>query len=267
MKGRGKKLLELRAVDAGFGSGLVLQEINLTVYENDFIGIIGANGGGKTTLLKVILGLYKPLRGTVEYFSENDPGPPPAIGYLPQITMFDQKFPITVREVVLSGLMAGKAMFRRFSREDGVEVDRILKQMGIFHLKDKPLALLSGGEMQRAFLSRALVSSPQLLLLDEPDTYVDQSFEQDLYETLKILNKNMAILLVSHDIGMISTYVKTIACVNRYLHYHDSNEITPELMDSYKCPIDLITHGKVPHRVLKSHGEDNEENRDSLKRD
>jgi len=107
-------------------------------------------------------------------------------------------------------------------------------------------------------LARALVSSPKLLILDEPDSFVDKKFESGLYEILKRLNERIALLLVSHDIGMIASYVKTIACVTNKLHYHDSNEITQELLDSYGCPLELITHGPVPHRVLKAHGDSRE---------
>jgi zinc transport system ATP-binding protein len=107
--------------------------------------------------------------------------------------------------------------------------------------------------MQRVFLARALIASPKLLVLDEPNTFVDKSFSKGFYEILKELNKEMAIILVSHDLGMISSYVKTIACICRYLHYHDSSEITREVLDSYSCPIELIAHGDMPHRVLKNH--------------
>jgi zinc transport system ATP-binding protein len=128
-----------------------------------------------------------------------------------------------------------------------------MEQMGILHLKHKAIGELSGGQMQRVFLARALIASPKLLVLDEPNTYVDKHFEESFYEILKELNEKMAIILVSHDLGIISSYVKSIACVNRHLHYHDSSEITQELLDNYPCPIDLITHGDLPHRVLKTH--------------
>ncbi len=248
-----RKILEISAVSAGYGETIVLKDVNLTVYERDFIGIIGANGSGKTTLLKVILGLLRPMSGTVRFLFNGGDHIGKHIGYLPQVTMFDQKFPITVKEVAMSGLMARTGLLKRFSRQDKKRIESILKKTGILHLKKSPMGELSGGQMQRVFLTRALVSSPQLLILDEPDTFVDQSFEGDLYELLKDLNREIAIILVSHDIGMISAYVKTIACVNRRLYYHDSSEITQELMDNYNCPIELITHGRIPHRVLKDH--------------
>jgi zinc transport system ATP-binding protein len=252
-----KKLLELQSLKVGYNSHIILEDVNLTVYEQDFLGIIGANGSGKTTLIKVLLGLLKPLGGKVQFFFAPGERARKQIGYLPQQTMFDKKFPITVRDVVLSGLVSKVGIFRSFTRQDKALVDEVLEQMGILAIKKQPLGTLSGGQMQRVFLARALVASPALLVLDEPDTFVDQCFIGDFYKTLVELNRQIAIILVSHDLGMISSYVKTIAClnVNGRLYYHDSNRITQQLLDSYNCPIDLITHGHLPHRVLGQHRE------------
>jgi zinc transport system ATP-binding protein len=158
-----------------------------------------------------------------------------------------------VKEVVLSGLISGKNMFRRISPDDHRKAEAIIEKNGLREFAGTAIGELSGGQMQRVFLSRAMVSSPQLLILDEPDTFVDNRFEHELYTTLKELNEEIAILLVSHDVGTISTYVKTIACVNKTLHYHPSNEISAEQLKVYNCPIDIITHGTVPHRVLPKH--------------
>ncbi|MCX6581074.1 MAG: ABC transporter ATP-binding protein [Candidatus Aminicenantes bacterium] len=248
-----KKILELQGVTAGYNGQIVLEEVNLSVYEKDFIGVIGANGSGKTTLLKVILGLLSPIRGKIRFFIEDARHIKKHIGYIPQASMFDKKFPITVESVAISGLTASVGLFHRFSRRHRARAHEAMEQMGILHLKNRAVGELSGGQMQRVFLARALISSPKLLVLDEPNTFVDKSFEKDLYEILKELNKEIAIILVSHDLGMISSYVKTIACVCRYLHYHESGEITQEVLESYSCPIDLIAHGDTPHRVLKDH--------------
>lgn len=253
-----KKILELSGVTAGYGDKIVLDDIDLIVRRKDFIGIIGANGSGKTTLLRVILGLLKPWKGEIKFFLEPNGNPRAHIGYLPQLTRFDHKFPITVEEVVLSGLLGRRGLFRRFSGTDRQRAHQVLEQMGVLDHRHKPVGELSGGQRQRVLLARALVSSPDLLILDEPDSFVDKRFESGLYEILKELNEKIALLLVSHDIGMIASYVKTIACVTNRLHYHDSNEITQELLDSYGCPLELITHGRVPHRVLKDHGDTRE---------
>jgi zinc transport system ATP-binding protein len=247
-----QKLVEIKNLTATYNGLVALGHVNLSVFDNDFIGIIGPNGGGKTTLLKVILGLVKPSEGSINY---NLAGGDKMfnIGYLPQQFSADNKFPISVEQVVLSGLLHKGNISGGHSGTDREKANEVLIKVGIPGLRNKAFGELSGGEAQRTLLARAIVSSPQLLLLDEPDTYVDQAFERELFSILKELNKKMAILIVSHDAGMISSYVKTIACVNKELHYHPSNEINNEILKAYNCPIDLITHGTVPHRVLKEH--------------
>lgn len=248
------KILELQQVTAGYRDNIVLEEVDFTVCRTDFIGVIGANGRGKTTLLKVILGLLRPIKGSVTFFFDGDESQPSHnIGYLPQVSVFDRKFPVTVFDVVLSGLAVRTGLFKQFSPEDKKRALEVMEQMGVAHMRKQVIGELSGGQMQRVFLARALVNSPRLLLLDEPNTFVDKTFEKGFFDVLQELNKKIAIILVSHDLGMVSSYVKTIACVNRQVHHHDSNEITQEFLDNYKCPFDLITHGDMPHRVLKTH--------------
>jgi len=251
-----KKIIEIKSVDAGYGSNIVLRDISLTIREKDFLGIIGPNGGGKTTLLKLILGLIKPIKGSIKYHLNIRAGSKYTdIGYLPQFNETDRKFPITVKDVVLSGLMPANKLIHRYSKIDKANVEKLLQRLGIDDKQDYPVGDLSGGQLQRVFLARAIISTPSLLVLDEPGTYVDNRFEKELYELLRELNNEMAILLVSHDIGIISAYVKTIACVNTRLTYHDSNVITAEQLEIYNCPVDIITHGKVPHRVLHVHNQ------------
>jgi zinc transport system ATP-binding protein len=245
-------LVELQSVSAGYGDDIVLRDIDFTVCSHDFIGVIGPNGGGKTTLIKIILGLIKPVRGTV-VSGGTGPDASGFIGYLPQMNQIDRRFPITVLDVVLSGFMSKQSHLYRYNRQEKEAARDLLVQMGIAHLEKKTVGELSGGQLQRVFVSRAIISSPRLLILDEPDTYVDNKFESDLYELLRQLNKRMAIIMVSHDVGTISAYVKTIACVNYFLYYHESNIITEEQLASYNCPIQIITHGDVPHTVLEKH--------------
>jgi len=175
------------------------------------------------------------------------------IGYLPQYHVFDNRFPISVIEVVLSGLLKIRGVASRITRQDKKLAMEILRQLGITGFASRSIGELSGGQMQRVFIGRALISNPDLLILDEPDTYVDNRFEQELNQLLEDISRDISILLVSHDVGQIVSSVKTIACVNRHLHYHPSNQITEEILESYNCPIDLITHGPIPHRVLPSH--------------
>lgn len=244
------KLLELTGVSYRYDEEVVLRDVTMAVYEQDFIGVIGPNGGGKTTLIKLILGLLKPVTGHISYYQMDKRA---GIGYLPQNNYIDSRFPISVKEVVLSGLMSRKNFLMRCSKEDRQKVTAILRQFRIEAIQDSPVGKISGGQLQKVLLARAVIASPRLLVLDEPDTFVDYQFEGELYEMLRSLNKQMAIIIVSHDIGTISYYVKTIACVNQTFNYHKSNRITEKQLAAYNCPIQLITHGTIPHQVLKSH--------------
>lgn len=244
-------LIKLDHVYAGYHDSLVLEDVNLTVNEHDFIGVIGPNGGGKTTLVKVISGLLKPVSGSVYLGNELEGGK--RIGYLPQINHFDRQFPVTVLDVVLSGALNRRQWFGGFKGEIRDKAHHLLEKTGIKTVSSQPIGSLSGGQAQRAFLCRALMTDPLVLLLDEPTNFVDREFEKNLYQLLSELNESMAIVMVSHDLGIISSHVKTIACVNKTLHYHDGPEISTEQLAVYNCPIDLVAHGPVPHRVLKVH--------------
>ncbi len=246
-----KKLLEIEDLSAGYDNQIVLENVSLDIFSNDFIGVIGPNGGGKTTLIKTILGLVKPISGEINLLISKK-----NIGYLPQVNQIDKRFPITVFDVVRSG-KADTALFSSFhqNRKEKEKAESLLLEMGISAIRNKSIGELSGGQMQRVFLCRALMNEPELLILDEPSTYVDNNFEGELYLKLKELNNRMAILLISHDVGTISFFVKTIACVNRSLHHHPSNIISEEQLTSYNCPLQIITHGNIPHTVLKIHDE------------
>jgi len=244
-------LFEMHSLSASYGANMVLQDVDLKVNENDFIGVIGPNGGGKTTLLKVILGLVKPSEGKIVFNNEllnNN-----SIGYLPQMSTGDINYPVTVTDIILSGLMIRKGIISRMSSSDKTRAMKVMDELGLEEMTNSTLNELSGGQMQRVFLGRAIIGNPRLLLLDEPGNFVDTTFENDFYEKLRDLNKRMAILMVSHDVGTISSHIKSFACVNRSLHYHPSHEITNEDLLAYGCPIQLVTHGDVPHTVLKHH--------------
>lgn len=241
-------LIEIKNMDVSYQKQLVLSNITFSVFEKDFIGIIGPNGGGKTSLIKAILGLIKPVGGSIKHSLNSSD-----IGYLPQGNQLDENFPITVEEVIASGLEHGLKIRSGSTKSRKQKVENALDIVGLTALHSRPIGELSGGEFQRTMLARAIISSPRLLVLDEPDTHVDNRFETELYALLKELNKTITILLVSHDIGTISPYIKTIACVNRELHYHPSNEINEEQLKVYNCPIEIIAHGPIPHRVIKEH--------------
>jgi len=241
------KLVDIQDLTFGYSTEPVLEGINLTISRNDFIGMIGPNGGGKSTLIRIILGLLQPWSGKVLLT------PSINIGYLPQYHSFDSRFPISVEEVVLSGLLKTGKLTSRIKSTERRKAAEVLHKVGMEPFAKRSIGDLSGGQMQRVFIGRALISNPDLLILDEPATYVDNRFEQELYQLMETINETTAILLVSHDVGQILSSIKTIACVNRRLHYHPNNKITEEILESYNCPIDLITHGHVPHRVLHNH--------------
>lgn len=243
-----KPILQLKDIDAGYNAKAVIRNINLTVYENDFLGIIGPNGGGKTTLVKLMLGLLKPIKGDVVYLYDNLKQ---EMGYMPQINNIDKKFPILVREVLDSGLSSDNKLSKS---EKKSFIDETLSMMGIVELADKPIGELSGGQLQRTLLGRAMINKPQLLILDEPNSYVDKQFETHFYELLQKLNDKTAIVLVSHDIGTVVSNVKNIACVNETIHYHSGSDINSDWVEEhFGCPFEIIGHGDIPHRILRKH--------------
>ena len=249
-------LIQIQNLSAGYNDEMVLKDITLTVEPDDFIGLIGPNGGGKTTLFKVILGLIKPKRGTVKVMGLSPDKGRRHIGYVPQFTYFDTDFPIRVRDVVLMGRLGPTHLFKPYSPEDDQVVDECLERVQLTELRNTSLGELSGGQRQRVYIARALASEPELLLLDEPTISVDADATAQIYELLHKINlQGVTILLISHDLNVISSYVKTIGCLNRTLHYHGEKEITADMIqDGYNCPVELIAHG-LPHRVLAKHEE------------
>ncbi|MDR2679877.1 MAG: ABC transporter ATP-binding protein [Tannerella sp.] len=249
-----EKLIEIRNLTVVYDTKPVLKNVDLDVWDGDFLGITGPNGGGKTTLLKAILGLMKPVAGNISFFDCGKPVSSLKIGYLPQINPIDRRFPISVYEVVASGLAREKKSFRDFSAEQKSRVHNLITQMGLEQFSKRAIGELSGGQLQRALLARAVVSEPQILILDEPNTYVDKHFESRFYELLGEINKKTAVMLVSHDVGTLLTMVKNVACVNETLHYHYGSDISGDwLSKTYACPIEIVGHGDFPHRVLQKH--------------
>jgi len=246
-----KIIVELKNIYVQYRDNLILEDINLKVYDKDFLGIIGPNGGGKTTLLKTILKIIKPTKGQVllcEGFEEQN-----CFGYVPQTSHIDYLFPISVLDVVKTGRLSKYKLFKRYNNNDfDIAVDS-LKKMDLLRYQNKLFGNLSGGEKQRVLIARALTINPKILLLDEPTSNIDSKVGYHFYELLNELNKNITIIMVSHDIGAISQNVKKVACLNRKLVYHDSKEISKEMLEKvYYCPVDLIAHG-VPHRVFPEH--------------
>ncbi|MEG2365935.1 MAG: ABC transporter ATP-binding protein [Alistipes sp.] len=245
-------LVSIRDLSVHYDDTEVLHNANLEIYADDFLGVIGPNGGGKTTLMKAILGTVS-YTGTItlsrELFRERER----LIGYMPQISDFDRTFPISVLEVVLSGLQGQKGFLVRYTSDDRAKAQQLLDTAGIGETATQPIGEVSGGQMQRALLCRAVIADPKLLILDEPTNFVDNKFENELYRMLHELNHRMAIVMVSHDLGTITSVVRNIVCVNGHVHRHSSNVITAEQLQNYNCPIQLISHGTVPHTVLMNH--------------
>ncbi len=246
-------LVTLHHMGVHYDQHEALHDVDLTIYSDDFLGIIGPNGGGKTTLIRAILGLI-PHTGEIQLAPELMQDGERLIGYMPQISGFDRTFPISIAECVLSGLQGRKGIWGRYTREERQKVRRLLDVAGIGDTAHQAVGEVSGGQLQRALLCRAVIADPKLLILDEPTNFVDNRFEHELYAMLRELNERMAIVMISHDIGTISSVVKNIVCVNRTVHRHDSNLITAEQLQAYDCPIQLISHGTVPHTVLGPHG-------------
>lgn len=245
-------IITIKNLSVRYDKITALEHVNLNIFGNDFIGIIGPNGGGKSTLVKAIMGVVE-YSGSIEYGTTLLRHKKPHIGYLPQISSFDKAFPISVGEVVMSGLQAEQGILRSYGKDERRRVDEILDKAQLSDLKKRSIGELSGGQLQRVMLCRAIISNPRLLVLDEPTNFVDNRFENELYTLLQELNKEMAIIMVSHDLGTISSVVRSIVCVNRHVHRHDSNIITEEQLRNYNCPIQLISHGNIPHTILGEH--------------
>lgn len=239
----------------------ILENVNMRVEAGDYLAVLGPNGGGKSTLLKLILGLFKPDSGNVRVLGQPVGEAGGRIGYLPQHTHVSTSFPISVLDGVRMGLvepgLSGVAGLMH-GKDEATKARAALERVNMLDFEKRRLAGLSGGQKQRVFIARALVSEPSLLLLDEPTASVDSSSRTSLFHLLKELNEEMTIIMVSHDISVLATGVKSVACVNRSLHFHKAPEITGDMFkmayggDSC-CPVELVTHGDVPHRVLEHH--------------
>lgn len=205
-------LIKLEHVGLTAEGRSILSGINLTINRGDFMAITGPNGGGKTTLLRIMLRLVKPSTGTVSYI----PTDKLRIGYLPQKNAIDSHFPITVRDVVEQGLLPVRSITKAERNE---RVSRVIDELELTHQSGHGLSQLSGGQLQRALLGRALISSPELLVLDEPLSYLDKHFEQRVYEILRKIAHDTTVVLVSHEISTIAAMANRHVIVDRRLHF------------------------------------------------
>lgn len=252
-------IVEIKDLWFAYNGQTVLADVSLNIQPGDFIAMIGPNGGGKTTLLKLMLGLLKPSKGSIRVLGDTTEKASHHIGYVSQDVLINRNFPITSIDVVLMGNLKPNRRWGRISAQDHREAVDALERMEIKEFAESKIGELSGGQRQRVFIARALVTKPKVLLLDEPTASIDAKGQAEFYRLLKELNEDITILVVSHDLVAISTYVKSVACVNKRLHYHHQAEITGEMLeemypctDEDVCPVELIAHG-LPHRVLKDH--------------
>lgn len=250
-----KSIVSIRNLSVSYDNIEALSDVNLDIYEDDFIGIIGPNGGGKSTLVKAIMGSIS-YKGEIAFAETLREGRSLRVGYMPQISDFDTRFPISILEVALSGLQSKRGFLSRYTLSDKMLALQTLERMGIADLANRPIGEVSGGQLQRALLCRAIISEPKLLILDEPTNFVDNRFEFEFYRLVKELSDHMAIIMVSHDLGTISSLVKSIVCVNQSVHRHNSNVLTAEQLENYNCPIQILSHGNIPHIVLAHHDGD-----------
>ncbi len=240
-------VVDIRGVTFGYAPQMVaqpvLQDVDLHVESNDFLGIVGPNGGGKTTLLKIILGLLTPQRGTVSVFGETPYRVRRRIGYVPQHAQVDPSIPADVLDVVLMGRLARSNWGPKFGKAHVEAAREALRRTNTEDLVRRPIGSLSGGQRQRVLIARALASDADLLLLDEPTAGVDAHMERGLIDLLKQLNESLPIVLVSHDISFVSTHLKRVACLNRTVTVHAASEISDEVVaEMYHGHVQPVRH-------------------------
>lgn len=231
-----RTVVEMRGVSFCFGHRPVVDDVDLDVYENDFLGIVGPNGGGKTTLLKIILGLIAPHKGTVRVLGLPAREARTKLGYVPQYASFAMDVPVTVHELVMTGRLGHAKAGRRYSENDRAVAARVMEEMSLTELSRREIRELSGGERQRVLVARALACEPELLILDEPTANIDVRVEKAFHEQLMDLNKRIPIVLVSHDLGFVSAYLTRVVLLSGKLkpadvasiHSHDLEELYVE---------------------------------------
>ncbi len=222
-------IIDVKNVSFGYNGDISLDNISFNVKERDFVGIIGPNGGGKTTLMKLLLGIHDPSEGEIKIFDKRPSDVLQHLGYVPQKIDFNEEFPISVKDVVLLGRLGNGRKFR-FSRQDNAVAQHSLEQVDMWDSRDERIGDLSTGQRQRVFIARALATEPKILLLDEPTASIDPHGLTVIYQILKKLNEKLTILLASHDLNVLLEYVNTVACVNRKLYFHDAPHLTTEML-------------------------------------
>jgi zinc transport system ATP-binding protein len=238
-----KVVIDIDNVSFNYGAVPVLENISLKIYEDEFIGIIGPNASGKSTLLKLVLGLIEPDKGVIKKYNLDCQHARNHIGYVPQHINFPRDFPITVEEVVMMGHVTPTSKFFKFNKSEIASVKHAMQALEIENIAKRQIGALSGGQLQRVLIARALVCQPNILILDEPTSNVDMRIEEDIFALLKNYSEHMTIIVVSHDIAFISGYVDRVACLNRTLVCHDTESISGKMIEElYDAPVKMIHH-------------------------
>ncbi len=241
-------IIILDGVSFRYNELTVLEDICLTIRDRDFLGIVGPNGSGKSTLLKLILGLLTPQQGTIEVFGSSPAEARLKIGYVPQFATFDRNFPISVLNTVLQGRLGKTRMLFGYTRQDRKAARQSLAEVEILDLEHRPLTALSGGQLQRVLIARALACNPEVLILDEPTAHIDPRVEEGVFELLKRLNERLTVIVVSHDVGFVTRYITRVACLNRRLVCHPTAELTGKMIEElYGGPLKVVQHDTLIH--------------------
>lgn len=254
MSGYKDRAVEFQGVSFAYDGTLALEDVTFAIDRGDFLSIVGPNGGGKSTILKLILGLIRPKSGKVTVFGDSPERARTRIGYMPQNTTLDPLFPVSVKDVVLMGRLGAGFMDGFYSHADRIRAEKALDMVEMKGFMKRPFSALSGGQSQRVLLARALATEPELLILDEPTSNIDTAIESELYDLLRRLNESMTIVLVTHDLGFVSKHVRNVACVNRRLVSHPTCEISGEVISAiYGSDMQMIRHDTISDR---GHGHD-----------
>ncbi len=236
------KVINVTDVKISYSDRVVLDCPNLSICEGDFVSIVGPNGGGKTTLLKLVLGLIIPKQGCVKVFGDTPNKSMNRIGYMPQYYQYDNHFPITVLDVVLMGRLSS-SFLGFISKKDRIIAIESLAALDVLYLKNHRFSDLSGGLKQRVLIARAVSTQPNFLLLDEPTSNVDINAENNIMHILQRLNEKMTVIMVSHDVGVVAQVVKTVICVNKHVVIHPTSDFDGKaIMDMYSTDMALIRH-------------------------
>jgi zinc transport system ATP-binding protein len=235
--------IELEKVSFSYGATQALEDVSFTAGRGDFVSVVGPNGGGKTTLLKLMLGQLQPDCGRVRVFGRTPEQARRSVGYMPQHARLDLQFPVTVMDVVLMGRLGNGSPIGPFRATDRQVAAEALREVGLHDLRSRPLAALSGGQRQRVLIARALACEPELLLLDEPTSNLDPHVESTFQDLLRRLNERLTIVVVSHDLGFVSQMVRTVICVNRRVQVHPTGELTGEMIQNmYDHDVRMVLH-------------------------